>query len=204
MLDCSVVGGFGDNDSVTIENSVSEALCCRRGVCNRDDPGLGLTQLSEDDPGRTQDLPPLRNAVVDRGERNSVAPRHEIIGILKHRSGPADRRHELLRSNAPVCIGIDERGGLGIKFDARGRTRQGHPEFLVQLVQVHEVGSGLELHLIKPAGAEELPEVRGPGGGGGRYLHGRTAALVTTNNSGIDRTPPSVSVDSEEEFTQAW
>lgn len=87
---------------------------------------------------------------------------------------------EFLRPDTTVSVGIDERGGLGIEVDACGRTGQRNPKLLVELVQIHQVGSGLELDLIEPAGSKELPGVRFPGCGGGRSLHVRTAALVAT------------------------
>ena len=179
-MDRGVVGRFRDNHPVAIEDGVGEALCRRRGIGDGDHRRLGLAQLAQDYPGRTQDLPPLRNGLVDGRKSHPVAPLHEIIRVLEHRSRPAEGGDEFLRPDTTVSVGVDEGSGLGIELDARGRTGQRDPKLLVQLVQVHQVGSGLELDLIEPAGSKELPGVRFPGCGGGRSLHVRTAALVTT------------------------
>src|SRR6185369_1369984 len=72
---------------------------------------------------------------------------------------PVNGRDQLGGPDPAVVVGVDERRGRGIELEAGGRAGERHPELQVQLVEPQEVGPGLELHLIEPAGAEELPDV---------------------------------------------
>ena len=97
--------------------------------------------------------------VVDGGERHRVAAFDEVVRILEHRAGPLDGGDEFGRADAAVLVGVNQRGGLGAKFQAGGRAGQRDPEFLVELVEVHQVGTGFEFDLVKAAGAKEFPHM---------------------------------------------
>ena len=66
--------------------------------------------------------------------------------------------------------------GPAVELQPPRGAAQGRPELLVELVQVLEVGAGLEADLVEAAGAEEAPGMWGGhgmrDGGGGRWLNG--------------------------------
>ena len=62
-------------------------------------------------------------------------------------------------ADAAILVGINQRGGLGAKLQARGGAGERDPQLLVQLVEVQQVGSGFEFDLVKAAGAKKFPGV---------------------------------------------
>jgi len=57
----------------------------------------------------------------------------------------------------------------------------------VESVEVHQVGSGLELDLIEAAGAEELPDVLGHGPSGWEWTG--TLAIAARRLQALERQP---------------
>jgi hypothetical protein len=70
-----------------------------------------------------------------------------------------NRRNQFGRANASVFIGVNQRQSFGIKLQAAGGTGQSYPELLIQLIQGHEIGAGVQSNLVESACSEEPPHV---------------------------------------------
>jgi hypothetical protein len=106
--------------------------------------------------------------VVDLRERKRVAPGLERGEVLQVVLAPLDRDDDLRRPDAAVAVGVDERQRPFVELEPLDGARERGPQLLVEVLEVREVRGGLELRLVEPAGARELPTVR-------RGLcHGRT------------------------------
>src|SRR5262249_4766669 len=57
----------------------------------------------------------------------------------------------------------DQRRGRGVEFQTGRGAGERDPQLQVQLVQVHQVRAGLQLHLVEAARPEEFPAVSGHG-----------------------------------------
>ena len=71
-------------------------------------------------------------------------------------------------ANAAVAVAVEQTQGGFVQGEAFDRTGEGDPKFLVELVQMGEVGPGLEDDLIESAEANKFPRMtadRWRGGG---------------------------------------
>ena len=66
---------------------------------------------------------------------------------------------DILRVDPAVAIRINELQGFGVKLQPGGGTGERDPEFLIKLIEIHQVRTTGQLDLIKPAGAEKIPSV---------------------------------------------
>jgi hypothetical protein len=68
---------------------------------------------------------------------------------------PLAGRDDFGRANPSVLVRIDEIERLCVELDAARRTRQRHPEFLVELIEMSDVLAPLQFDLIEAARAKE-------------------------------------------------
>ncbi len=111
--------------------------------------------------GGSEDLLAAGQGVVDGCERDGITALDHGIGIFEHGAGPFDGGDQFGRANAAILVGVDQGGGLDIKFNAGDGAGKSDPQLLIELIQAHEVGAGFEFDLIKAASAEEAPVMCG-------------------------------------------
>ena len=115
-------------------------------------------------PGGGEDLFSVVGDVVDGVQAQRVAALDQRVRILEGAAGPLHGGDEFGRPDAAIVVSVNHGGGLGIELQPGNGAGQRHPQFLVELIQVHQIAAGFEPHLVEAAGAEEAPAMRGSGG----------------------------------------
>src|SRR5690606_2884801 len=82
------------------------------------------------------------------------------LRIPQNAGDPLRRRDQLLGANATVTVGIDERQAACLDTEAHHRAGQRNPELLVELPEMSEVISGLDLYLFDAPCPEKPPFMR--------------------------------------------
>ena len=73
--------------------------------------------------------------------------------------GPFYRGEQFRHPDAAIPIRVNQRQGFFIKLETLYGTAQRDPDFLIEVLQVDEIGPGVEGDLIDPASAEESPNM---------------------------------------------
>ena len=155
-LMASSLGGIGGHDAVAVERLGGKGLGGGGGFVNGDFAVVGLAQHL---PGKIGNQFAFRRGVVDGGRTQRRAAFEQVVRIFQQAAGPFGGGNQFRRADAAILVGVNQRERGFVKFDARGGTGQRHPELLVELVEVQEVGPGTDDDLIEAAGAEEFPSV---------------------------------------------
>ena len=152
-----VRGGVGRHDAVPVELGLREDFRRVGGVGEGDGRGVGLAQIVQDAPGAGEEFGAGIGLVVDGGQGQGFVALGQVIRIAKLLRGPLDGGEEFGGPDPSILVGVDEVERLGVEFDAARGATEGHPQFLVELFDVRDVPAVAEHHLVKSAGAEELP-----------------------------------------------
>ena len=96
---------------------------------------------------------------VDAGQRQHVCPTGENLGIAHMGNRPLARGQQLGGTDAAIAVVINDIEGGGVKLHATCGAGQGHPQLLVQLCQVGNIGPGANHDLVHAPGANKLPSV---------------------------------------------
>ena len=83
----------------------------------------------------------FRRGVVDGRRLERGAALEQVVGIFDQAAGPLGGGDEFRRANAAVFVRVNQRERGLVEFDARGGTGQRDPKFLVELIEVEEVGA---------------------------------------------------------------
>ena len=154
-------GGIGRNHAVAIERAGGKELGGVRGGGDKDGTGAGLAEAGEDLLGAGEDGLAVEGGVIDRLERERVGALQQYGRVFQAGGGPVHGGNQLRDADAAVAIGIDQRQGFLIEFEALDRAGQRDPQLLVQPVQCEEVLGRGEGDLVEAAGAEKILGVGG-------------------------------------------
>ena len=93
-------------------------------------------------------------------ELQHIAGAGEHFGIAHMGHGPLAGSEQFGRADTAIAIAVDGVQRGGIELHPPRRAGQRHPEFLVQLRQMGDVGPGADNHLIHASCAYKLPTMR--------------------------------------------
>ena len=153
-----VVGGVGGHDAVAVEGLGREGLG-RRGRFL--DGNLRRFRLAQDLPGEGGDQLAFGRGIVDRRHAERGRAFEQVVRVLEQAARPFDRRDQFRRADAAVLVGVNQGQGRLVELQPRGGAGERDPELEVELIEGHEVGARLKLHLVKAARAEETPLLGG-------------------------------------------
>ena len=153
-----VAGGIGGHNAVAVERLGGKGLGGGGGFVKGDFAGVGLAQNL---PGEIGDQFAFRRGVIDGGGPQRGTAFEQVVRIFQQAAGPLGGGDEFRHADAAVLVGVNQRERGLVELDARGGTGQRDPKFLVELVEVQEVGPGTDDDLVEAAGAEEPPGMGG-------------------------------------------
>ena len=117
-------------------------------------------------------------------EMQRGGPPGQFIGILQDGTHPFYRFNDFRHTDASITVAVDHFKGFTVEFETDCRAAQDNPEFLVQLIQGHQVGAAIQTHLIKTAGPEKGPAMHGiPGLRGTIRCYGLYIPFVYVNRN---------------------
>ena len=154
-----VLGRFRDDDAVAVQDRFHKLLGDLGSILDRDSGGIRLLQRRENLLRRGQQLLAFRRRVIEGGQRQRRRGLEQLVRILQAAPRPLGGGDHLRRPNAAVFVGVDQRQGGLIEFQTGGGAGQRDPKLLVELIQGHQIGPGVQPDLVKAAGTEELPDV---------------------------------------------
>ena len=111
----------------------------------------------EDEACGVEHLLALVGVGLDVGEGDMVVPLEEVVEVAEHLLEPLGGGHDFVDADASVLVGVEHGEGLLVELEPLDRAAQHGPEFLVQLVEVGYVGSGLDVDACHTADHAELP-----------------------------------------------
>jgi hypothetical protein len=175
------------HDAVAIVTRLGEHLGGLHRVGDGDRVRL-LAQPREHVLRRGEQARTLGTSLRDVRQRHSVFPGDERVGILEHDAEPAHGSEDLRRPNVRIAVTVEQLERALVELQSLHRTRQRHPELLIELGEVKDVGAGIEAHLIDTTGPIEAPCVRGRSLGCNRHgsLEPEAVALGRGRESGTE------------------
>ncbi len=99
----------------------------------------------------------LLGTFVDAGQLQHIRARGQHIRVIDHGYRPLASLHQLWGTNAAIGVLVNQVQRDTVKLNTPGGTGQGHPQLLVQLANVGDIGTGANLNLIHPSRTEKLP-----------------------------------------------
>jgi hypothetical protein len=115
-------------------------------------------------------------------------PRMRVSGFFESAAGPLHGGDQFGRADAAVVVGVNQGGGFGIELQSGNGAGQRHPQFLVELIQAHQIRAGFEPHLVEAAGAVEPPWIIFRGGRHGSIGYFVLNRLPATGTAAMTRT----------------
>ena len=152
-----VVGALRHDDAVAVEQRGGEDAVGVHRLRQSHRRAGGLAEMGQNAPGGGEDLFSVLGAVVDGVQAERVAAADKRVRIFEGAAGPLDGGDEFGRADAAIVVSVNQGGGLGIELQSGDGASQRDPQFLVELIQTHQIGAGFEPHLVETAGAVESP-----------------------------------------------
>ena len=153
-----VAGGGGRDDAVAVELRLGEDLHEVGRILQRDAFFLELEVL-EDLPCGGEETGPVGVLLVEAGEGNLRPAGEEGVGILQDAGQPLGRGDDLVHADVAVMVGVNQFQGFGIEFQVFGRAAEDGPHLAVQLAEVGDVRTGVDLHADGAADGTEFPVI---------------------------------------------
>ena len=154
-----VAGGVGGDDAVAIELGGRENFRRVGGVFQTDRGGVAFAEIGQNLFGRRQHLLSFRDRVIDGGQGQRRRTVQQIVGFFEQAGRPFGGGDDFRDAHAAILVGVNEVERAAVKFQPPSRTSKGDTEFLVELIEMGEVGAGFQFDLIESAGAEEFPSM---------------------------------------------
>src|SRR5262245_15162535 len=156
---CLIIGRRYRDNAIAIKFGLSKDLLGICRILKRNRCRLGFAQVGKNLLCRSQELNSVRRSLVNCRQGKSTGALGQVVGVFQHRTSPLYGGKEFRDTNAPVPVSVNQLQRPAITLQAMSWTTQRGPEFLVQLIQGQQVGSGLKLNLVKPTGTKETPLV---------------------------------------------
>jgi hypothetical protein len=94
---------------------------------------------------------------------SAALPFKQVSRLLEAGGRPLDGGEQLGHADAAVAVGVDHRESPLVELKALDGAAQGHPQLLVELFEIEQVGAGFEGDLVEFAGPEKFPNMHGNG-----------------------------------------
>ena len=94
--------------------------------------------------------------VLDRGQRHAGELFFKHAAVIETRGRPVNGGEQFRGADVAVVVGVDQRQRAGVELDPGGRAGQRDPQLLVEVLEVQQVGGGIDAYLVEAAGKEEF------------------------------------------------